>query len=331
MKNHMKKRLQLSTLQIAAALAAFVATAPASAQNYPNRTIRIVVPYAPGGGVSVYANLISGKLTEIVKQTVVVDNRPGAGGNVGSDAVAKSPPDGYTVLLHTSALASAGPLYKSLPFDPIKDFAPVTNVVGTQMIVAGSLKSSAATLPALIAEAKAKPGTLNYGSSGIGSSLHLFAEIFKSNAGVNIVHIPYRGDAPMITAMMAGDLQMSFLPQATGQAAVQGGRLRALAVTGTKRLPQLPDTPTLLELGVKGFEGGSWTGMWMPAGTPPDIVLAFQQAMTKVLADPVVAARFRSFGAEPIGNSPAEFAAQFQADIKRFADIIESAKIPKLD
>ena len=289
-----------------------IATTSALAQTYPNRTIRIVVPYAPGGGVSVYANLISGKLSEIVKQSVVVENRPGAGGNVGSDVVAKSPPDGYTVLLHTSALASAGPLYKSLPFDPI-------------------IKSTATTLPELIAEAKAKPGTLNYASSGLGSSLHLFAEIFKNSAGVDILHIPYRGDAPMITAMIAGDVQMAFLPQATGQAAIQGGRVRALAVTGRTRMPQLSDTPTLLELGIKGLEGGSWTGMWMPATTPPEIVLAFQQAMAQVLADPMVAERFRSFGAEPSSNTPAQFAAQFKADVARFADIIEKAKIPKLD
>jgi tripartite-type tricarboxylate transporter receptor subunit TctC len=318
-------------IALAIALATGGIADTASAQDWPTRTVRIVVPYAPGGGVSVYAQLISTKLSEIVKQSVVVENRPGAGGNVGSDVVAKSPPDGYTVLIHTSALASAGPMYKSLPFDPIKDFAPVTNLVATQMIVSGSLKSTAMTLPELMAEAKAKPGTLNYASSGLGSSLHLFAEIFKSNAGVDIVHIPYRGDAPMITAMIAGDVQMAFLPQATGQAAVQGGRVRALAVTGRKRLPQLPDTPTLMELGIGGLEGGSWTGMWMPAITPPDIVLACQQAVAKVLADPTVAERFRSFGAEPIGNTPEQFAAQFKADVARFADIIEKAKIPKLD
>jgi tripartite-type tricarboxylate transporter receptor subunit TctC len=318
-------------MTLGALLIAGTSASQIHAQNYPNRTIRIVVPYAPGGGVSVYAQLIANKLTEVVKQTVVVENRPGAGGNVGADVVAKSPPDGYTVLLHTSALSSAGPMYKSLPFDPVKDFATVTNVVGTQLIVAGSVKYPAATLPALIADAKARPGALNYASSGLGSTLHLFAEIFKSAAGVNIVHIPYRGDAPMITAMIAGDVQMAFLPQATGQAAVQGGRVRALAVTGRKRLPQLPDTPTLMELGIKGFEGGSWTGMWMPVATPPAIVHAFQQAMVKVLSDPMVAERFRSFGAEPIGNTPEEFAAQFKADMTRFANIIEQAKIPKLD
>jgi tripartite-type tricarboxylate transporter receptor subunit TctC len=318
-------------IALAIALAGCGMADTASAQAWPNRTIRIVVPYAPGGGVSVYANLISTKLSEIVKQSVVVENRPGAGGNVGADVVAKSPPDGYTVLIHTGAMASAGPLYKSLPFDPIKDFAPVTNVVATQMIVSGSLKATATTLRELIAEAKAKPGALNYASSGLGSSLHLFAEIFKNNAGVDIVHIPYRGDAPMITAMIAGDVQMAFLPQATGQAAVQGGRVRALAVTGRKRLPQLPDTPTLMELGIEGFENGSSTGMWLPAGTPPAIVLAFQQAMAKVLADPMVAERFRSFGAEPIGNTPEQFAAQFKAEVARYTKIIETAKIPKLD
>jgi len=313
---------------------AFAALAPASqtlAQNYPNRTIRIVVPYAPGGGVSVYAHLIANKLGEIVKQTVVVENRPGAGGNVGADVVAKSPPDGYTVLLHTAAMASAGPMYKSLAFDPAKDFAPVTQVVATQMIVAGSLKYQATTLRELVADAKTRPSKLNYASSGLGSSLHLFAEIFKTSAGLDIVHIPYRGDAPMITAMIAGDVQMAFLPQATGQAVVQDGRARALAVTGRKRFPQLPNTPTLMELGIKGFEDGSWTGMWMPAGTPPGIVSAFQQAMAKVLADPMVAGRFRSLGAEPVGSTPAEFTAFFKADIARYAKVIEQAKIPKLD
>ena len=227
--------------------------------------------------------------------------------------------------------SSAGPMYKSLPFDPVKDFAPVTMVIATQLIVAGSLKHPAATLRELIAQAKAKPGSLNYGSSGPGSSLHLFAEIFKNSAGVDIVHIPYRGDAPMITALISGDIQLAFLPQATGLAGIQGDRVRALAVTGRKRMTQLPNVPTVLEEGVTGFEEGSWNGMWLPAATPPDIVLALQQAMAKVLADPQVSERLRSFGQEPVGNTPAEFTAQYKADITRYAKIIEQAKIPKLD
>ena len=172
---------------------------------------------------------------------------------------------------------------------------------------------------------------MNYASSGLGSSLHLFAEIFKNTAGIDILHIPYRGDAPMITAMIAGDVQLAFLPQATGQAAIQGGRVRALAVTGRKRMPQLPDTPTLAELGITRLRRRQLERHVGAGGTPPAIVLAIQQAMAKVLADPRCAERFRAVGAEPVGNTPEQFAAQFKADIARFADIIEKAKIPKLD
>ena len=166
-------------------------------------------------------------------------------------------------------------------------------------------------------------------SSGPGSSLHLFAEMFKVSAGVDIVHIPYRGDAPMITAMIAGDVQLAFLPQATGLAAIQGKQVRPLAVTGRKRMTQLPDVPTVQEQGVAGFEEGSWNGMWVPAGTPPDIVLALQQSMAKVLADPQVRERLLSVGQEPVGNTPAEFEAQFKADITRYAKIIETGENPE--
>jgi tripartite-type tricarboxylate transporter receptor subunit TctC len=322
------KRLAVA-MSVALAATAFADTAPA--QTYPNRTIRIVVPYAPGGGVSVLGQIIGTKLSEIVKQPVVIDNRPGAGGNLGADLVAKAPPDGYTLLLHTSAQASAQSLYRTLPFDPVKDFAPVTMVIATQFVIAGSLKTPAATLRELIALAKAKPGALNYGSSGPGSSLHLFAEMFNSAAGTNIVHIPYRGDAPMITALISGDIQLAFLPQATGLASVQGNLIRALGVTGTKRMAALPDTPTALEQGVAGLEGGSWNALFAPAGTPQEIVRTIQQAIAKVLADPQVRERLVSVGQEPVGNSPAEFDAQFKGEIAKFARVIEQAKIPKLD
>ena len=303
----------------------------AHAQAWPNRTIRIIVPYAPGGGVSVLAHLVGNKLSELIKQPVVIDNRPGAGGNLGADMVAKAAPDGYTVLLHTSAQASAGPLYKTLPFDPIKDFAPVTKVIATQTILSGTFKNAATTLRELIAQAKAKPGSLNYASAGPGSSLHLFAELFKINAGVDLVHIPYRGDAPMITALIAGDVQLAFLPQATGLAAIEGKLVRPLAVTGRQRMARLPDVPTVREEGIAGFEEGSWNGMWLPAGTPPDIVSALQQHIAKVLTDPLVRERLLSVGQEPVGNSPAEFAEQYKAEIARYTKIIEQAKIPKLD
>jgi tripartite-type tricarboxylate transporter receptor subunit TctC len=318
-------------LALSFVLAALVGAGTADAQTWPNRTVRIVVPYAPGGGVSVLAQILGNKLSEIVKQPVVIDNRPGAGGNIGSDAVAKSAPDGYTILLHTSALASAPALYKTLPFDVLKDFTPVTMVIATQLLVGGSPKNPATTLRELIAQAKARPGTLNYASSGPGSSLHLFAELFKTAAGIDLQHIPYRGDAPMITALIAGDVQLAFLPQATGGAAIQGGTIRGLAVTGTKRQTALPNLPTIAEEGVTGLEQGSWNAMWVAAGTSPDIVQAIQQAMAKVLADPQVRERLIAVGQEPVGNSPAEFDAQFKTDVERFAKVVETAKIPKLD
>jgi tripartite-type tricarboxylate transporter receptor subunit TctC len=303
----------------------------ALAQNYPNRTVRIVVPYAPGGGVSILAQIVGNKLSEIIKQPVVIDNRPGAGGNLGADIVAKSAPDGYTILLHTSAMSSAQALYRTLPFDPLKDFAPVTMVIATQFVIAGSPKTPAANLKELVALAKAKPGALNYASSGPGSSLHLFAELFKVSTGTNIVHIPYRGDAPMITALIAGDVQLAFLPQANGITNVQSKQITGLGVTGTKRMEALPDTPTAKEQGIEDMEEGSWISIFAPAGTPPDIVKSLQQSIAKALADPQVRERLVSSGQDPVGNTPEQFAAQYKAEIAKFAKVIEQAKIQKLD
>jgi tripartite-type tricarboxylate transporter receptor subunit TctC len=303
----------------------------AQAQGYQNRPIRIIVPYAAGGGVSILAQIVGNKMSELMKQPVVVDNRPGAGGNLGADLVAKSPPDGYTILLHSSAMSSASSLYNKLPFDPVKDFVPVSMVISTQFVIAGSPKNPATNLRELIALAKEKPGTLNYGSSGPGSSLHIFAEMFKSLAGVDLVHIPYRGDAQMVTALIGGDIQLAFLPQANGIANVQSNLIRGLGVTGTKRMEALPSVATAQEQGIAGLELGSWNAMFVAAGTPPEIVLTIQQALAKALADPQVRERLVTTGQDPVGDSPEAFAATFKADIARFAKVIEQAKIPKLD
>lgn len=318
-------------LTLGAMLAICAGAVHAQAQAYPNRLIRIVVPYAPGGGVSILAQIIGNKMSEILKQTIVIDNRPGAGGNLGADIVAKSPPDGYTILLHSSAMSSAASLYNKLPFDPVKDFVPVSMVISTQFVIGGSQKNPATNLRELIALAKEKPGSLNYGSSGPGSSLHIFAEMFKSAAGVDLVHVPYRSDAQMVTALMGGDIQLAFLPQANGIANVQNNQIRGLGVTGTKRMEALPNVPTALEQGIKGLEVGSWNAMFVPAGTPPDVVLTIQQALAKALADPQVRERLVSTGQDPVGDSPEAFAATFKADIARFAKAIGTAKIPKLD
>jgi tripartite-type tricarboxylate transporter receptor subunit TctC len=323
--------MRLPWLMLGLAAAACFNAVGARAQDYPNRTIRIVVPYAPGGGVSVVGQIIGAKLQELTRQPVVIDNRPGAGGNVGADAVAKAAPDGYTVLLHTSAMAVVGTLYRKLAFDPVKDFAPITMVISTHFVIGGSPRNPATSLRQLVAQARANPGKLNYASSGPGSTLHLFAEMFKDAAGVDIVHVPYRGDAPMMTALISGEVQLAFLPQATGVANVSSNVIRGLAVTGTKRMESLPKVPTVGEQGIAGFERGSWIGLFAPAATPPAIVGVLQRHMAKVLADPQVRQRLMATGQEPVGNTPAEFTAQFKADIARFARVIEQAKIPKLD
>jgi tripartite-type tricarboxylate transporter receptor subunit TctC len=268
-------------------------------------------------------------MQELMKQPVVIDNRPGAGGNLGADLVAKSPPDGYTLLMHSSAMASASSLYAKLPFDPVKDFVPVTMVISTQFVIGGSPKNPATDLKALVALAKEKPGELNYGSSGPGSSLHLFAEMFSNIAGIKLVHIPYRGDAPMITALIANDIQLAFLPQANGIGNVQSNLIRGLGVTGTKRMEAIPDVPTALEQGFRGLEVGSWVSLFAPAGTPPDVVKTIQEYAAKALADPQVRPWLVSTSQNPVGNSPAEFDAQYKSDIDRYAKVIEQAKIPK--
>jgi tripartite-type tricarboxylate transporter receptor subunit TctC len=270
-------------------------------------------------------------MQELMKQPVVIDNRPGAGGTLGADLVAKAPPDGYTILLHTSSMSSLSSLYGKLPFDPVKDFVPISMVISTQFVIGGSPKNPATNLKELVALAKEKPGAYNFGSSGPGSSLHLFAEMFNSIEGIKLVHIPYRGDAPMITALISNDIQLAFLPQANGIANVQSNLIRGLGVTGTQRMEAIPNVPTALEQGVKGLEVGSWVAMFAPAGTPPDIVQAIQQHLAQALTDPKVREWLISTGQNPVGNSPAEFATLFKADIERFGKVIDQAKIPKLD
>jgi tripartite-type tricarboxylate transporter receptor subunit TctC len=303
-----------------------------SAQSYPNQPIRIVVPFPAGGGVDTMARILANKLTDFVKQPILVEHKPGAGGNIGADAVAKSPPDGYTVLLTVNGIAISPSLYRKLPFDPLKDLVGVTQVAATQFVLTGSPKLEAKTVQDVIALARAKPGVLNYGSSGVGAPLHLQAEIFKHAAGgLEIMHVPYRGDAPMLTALLAGDIQIAFMPQSTGSKQVETGQIKGLAVTGRKRWPSIPTVPTMSEASVQGMEDGSWYGLFVPAGTPPEIVQTLQQAMVKTLAAPEVSERIRSTGQEPVGSPTADFQAFFKSEVARFARVIEAAKIPKID
>ena len=303
----------------------------ALAQAYPNRTVRIVVPFPAGGGVDTMARIVGTKLSERIGQPVLIEHRPGAGGTLGADAVAKATPDGYTVLLTVNALAISASLYRTLPFDPLKAFEPIVQVAANPFVLVGSQKMQAATIQEVIALARAKPGTLNYGSSGLGAPLHLLAEMFKHGAGLDIAHIPYRGDAPMLTALLSGDVQIGFMPAGTGVPQVNNGQVRGLAVTGQKRSAALPQVPTLLEAGVPGLEADSWYGLFAPAGTPRDIVLRLQRETAEVLKSPDVVERLRSAGNEPVGGTPEQLNALYRADIARFAKVIADAKIPKLD
>jgi tripartite-type tricarboxylate transporter receptor subunit TctC len=320
--------MRLLHLALALVFAA-LAGAPAHAQTYPNRPIKLMVPFAAGGAVDVLARLIGSKLSDQIGQTVVIENHPGAGGTLAADQVAKSPPDGYTILQNTNGAAIAPALYNSLPFDADKDFAPVTQIVASNLVLVASPKSGITSVKDLIAEAKAKPGSLNYGSSGVGNPLHLTMEMIKLATGTDIVAVPFRGDAQINAALIAGDVQVAVVPLATAVPLIKDGRIRALGITGSKRSPTVPDVPTVAEAGVPGFASTSWQGWFMAAKTPAPIVARIQQETAKVLALPDVRARLETMAYEGIGSTPSEFEAFYKLEIAKFAKVIADAKIPK--
>src|SRR4051794_26676723 len=300
------------------------------AQGYPGRPIRVLVPFAAGGAVDVLARLIGQKLSEGLGQPVVIENRPGAGGNLASDVLAKSSPDGYTVLQTVNGISISPSLYKTLPFDPQKDFTAVTQIVESQLILVATPNLPASRVAEFVTLAKSKSGALNYGSTGVGNPLHLTMEMLKSATGIDIQAVPYRGDAPANAALIAGEIQLGVMPMATTLPLVEAGRLKALAIGGAKRSPAMPTVPTVSET-IPGFESTSWQGYFVPAGTPRDAVVRLQQEMVKVLKLPEVIERLRAGGNEGIGSTPEEFDARFRADIIKYAKIITDAKIPKQD
>jgi tripartite-type tricarboxylate transporter receptor subunit TctC len=319
-------------LAVAFALAAFALHAGgAVAQTYPNKPIRIVVPFVAGGAVDMLARMLGAKLSESLGQPVIVENRPGAGGNVAADAVAKSPPDGYTILQNTNGQAISPAIYRSLPFDVVRDFIPVTQLVASELVLAASPKLAANSVAELIALAKAKPGSLNYGMTGVGNPLHLTMEMFKTMAGVDIQPVPYRGDAAIFPALITGEIQVAVTPMATSLPHVTAGTVRVLAVAGAKRSAALPDVPTVAESGLVGFESGSWQGWFVPANTPREVVGAIQQGAKAALAAPDVLERLRITGNEAVGSTSDEFERRFKADLAKFAKIVKEAHIPAQD
>lgn len=286
----------------------------AGAQTYPNKPIRVIVPFVAGGAVDMLARMLGAKLSESLGQPVIVENRPGAGGNVAADAVAKSPPDGYTILQNTNGLAISPAIYRSLPFDVVRDFIPVTQLVASELVLAASPKLSAASIPELIALAKKNPGSLNYGM-----------------AGVDIQPVPYKGDAAIFPALITGEIHVAITPMATTLPHVAAGTVRALAVAGAKRSAALPDVPTVAESGLVGFESSSWQGWFVPANTPREIVGVIQQRAKAALSAPDVLERLRITGNEAVASTPDAFEQRFKADLAKFAKIVKEAHIPAQD
>jgi tripartite-type tricarboxylate transporter receptor subunit TctC len=302
--------------------------APALAQPYPSKPVRLVVPFAAGGAVDQLARILGGRLQETLGQPVVVENRAGAGGTTGTNDVAKSAPDGYSILQNTNGQAISPAIYKSLPFDTLRDFIPVTQLVATSTVLVANTKLPARSARELIALAKEKPGGLNYGMTGVGNSLHLTMEMFKRAAGIDIQAIPYRGDAPLNTALLAGEVDVAVVPLVAILPHLQSGAMRALAVNSAQRSALLPDVPTVSEDAIPGFEASGWQGWFVPAKTPPEIVAAIHRETAKIIADPAIAKRLLSMGNEPVGSTPEAFGAKFRDDVARFAKVVKEAGIP---
>jgi tripartite-type tricarboxylate transporter receptor subunit TctC len=308
---------------------ATTATNLAHAESYPSRTIRILVPFAAGGAVDVLARLLGAKLSEQVGQPVIVESRPGAGGTLAADATAKSPPDGYTILQNTAGAAIAPALYRSLPFDALKDLAPVSQITRSTLVVAASPKSGIGSVQDLLARARAEPGKLNYGSSGVGNPLHLAMEMLKHETGIDLVAVPFRSDLQINTALIAGEIEVAMVPIATAVPLINDGRIRAIGVTSPTRNEALPNVPTVVEQGVPDFTIAGWQGWFVPGGTPAPIVSRIREELVKTLALPDVRTRIKAMGNDVVGSTPTEFAGHYQAEIARFAKVIAAANIPR--
>jgi tripartite-type tricarboxylate transporter receptor subunit TctC len=298
----------------------------AVAQQFPTKPLRMVVPFAPGGPTDIVGRAVSQRLTESFGQTVVVDNRAGAGGVVGADLVAKSPPDGYTLLLcSTGAMAINPSLMPNMPYDAVRDFAPLSLVVTIPYLLLVSAGSPLQSVKDLIAAAKAKPGQINYGSAGIGSTSHLAGELFKSMAKIDIVHVPYKGSAPAATDLIGGQLQTMFDAVAVALPLVRGGKLRALGISTTKRSALVPDVPTIAESGVPGYEVATWHGICAPAGTPPAVVGTLNRGIVAAVSQPDTRERLVGIGAEVVGSTPEEFGRFMHSELAKWSRIVKQS------
>ncbi|MET0203319.1 MAG: tripartite tricarboxylate transporter substrate binding protein [Casimicrobiaceae bacterium] len=321
----MRTDVRAIALVLAAAAAAF-APAASTQTPYPTKPVRVVVPFPAGGTTDLLARAASQKLSETWVQQALVDNRPGAGGNIGAELVAKAAPDGYTLLMGTVGThAINASLYPKMPYDHVKDFAPVILVAGVPNVLVVHPSLPVNSVQELIAYAKANPGKLNFASSGSGTSIHLSGELFKVMTGVQMTHIPYKGSAPALTDLVGGQVQLMFDNLPSSLAFIKAGKLRALAVTSAQRSPALPDVPTVAESGVPGFEASSWFGLLAPAGTPRDIVTKINADTQKWLASPDAKDKLAAQGAVAAGGSPEDFAKHIQAETAKWARVVKES------
>lgn len=300
---------------------------PVSAQNYPTRAVRLVVPSSPGGGTDISARILAPQLTQFLGQQVVVENRPGAGTMIGGDVVARAAPDGYTLLMGISTLAINPAMYKKVPYDAMKDLAPVSQAVSLSNVLVIHPSLPSRNLKEFIAFVKARPGQINFASAGKGTSPHLSMELFLVMAGLKMLHVPYKGSGPGVTDLIAGHVPSMMPNMLSAQPHIKSGRLRALGVTGSKRAPGADNIPTIAEAGVPGYEAVQWYGVLAPAATPRDIVNKLHAGVVRALQNPEVRQRLLNDGAEPVGSSPEEFTAYLRAETEKWAKVIQAAGI----
>ena len=312
--------------RLAAVIALGVASTAALAQTYPAKPVRMVVPFPAGGATDIVARLVAQKMTEAFGQQVLIDNRAGAAGTIGSDAVAKAAPDGYTLLVGTSSThAIAQSLYAKLAYESIRDFTPVAGLATSTITLSAHPSVPARTVKDLIALAKAKPDALSFASSGSGGVSHLVGEMFKFQAGVQMLHVPYKGDAPALADLVGGQVSLQFGTAVSFLPYIQSGKLKALAVTSTKRSPILPDVPTVSESGLKGFEALQWFGVFGPAGLPRDLVARLHGEIQRIVQTPELKDRLTKLASEPLVGTPEQFAAFQKSEIAKWAKVVKAS------
>lgn len=317
-----------SSIAIVFGCAALSAALPAmAADNYPSRPIRVIVPQSAGGSTDVAARVLTDRLTEVLKQNIVVDNRPGAGSLHGTEAAAKAAPDGHTLLIIAASLSITPALQANLPYDPVRDFAPITQIVDLPHIVVVHPAVQAKTLADLVALLKAKPGQISAGFSGIGTSTHLAIELFQYMSQTKMLLVPFKGGAPAMTSLLSGEVQVNFGTSSTALPHIRAGKLRALAVTGAKRSQAAPDIPTVAEAGVKGYQHASWVGLLAPAKTPKPVIDRLHAESVKILARSDVRNGFLKSGMEAEGNSPKEFADNIVREVEQWKKLVKTAGI----